>query len=401
MLLILLITSKQIMAMSSEPQVVEPEEYRVTFKVIPPENTPVDASIYMSGSHNKWPAEKGTLLTKNDDWTYSVTLSRPVGTVMEFKFTRGSWDSVEKGNNGEEIANRVYTFDEGNQVVELKIQRWADIKKSVENVPTISDVQNSTITGNIDVIEDFYMPQLDKKVKISVYLPPDYKRENKRYPVLYMQDGQNLFDNIIADDLEWKVDETLERLYSQQKTEGVIVVGVEHKDDKDNSEYSPWIEKPYIKSANGDKYLDFIVNELKPYIDANYPTLTQRDYTGIAGSDMGGLIALYGGLKYQNIFSKIGALSPALWVADGKIYDFVLGVGKEKEMNIYIYTGGKELGRAQLDKQAVNNANYMADLLQEVGFSPKEIKLTIDNSGIHNESYWSKYFPEALLWLYR
>ncbi|WP_018247298.1 alpha/beta hydrolase-fold protein [Orenia marismortui] len=373
----------------------------VTFKVTVPNNTPLEDNIYAAGTFNDWPDKGGRKLNRNEDYTYSFTLTKPIGNIIQYKLTRGDWSKVEVQENGTDIYNRMYTFSKEDQTVEIKVARWADLGRKSPKVMTIGDKLNSTVSGNIKVVKKFNSKKLDRKPDIQIYLPSDYNKGNKRYPVLYMQDGQNLFDNTIADDLEWKADETAEKLFKKSKIDGIIIVGVNHAESNRSIEYSPWTDEPYINNAMGDKYLEFLVEELKPYIDKNYRTLSDRENTGIAGSEMGALISFYGGLKYQNVFSKIGAFSPAFWIANGRIYDSVMEIGKEEEMDIYLYTGGKELGKSQLDRQVVNNNYYMADLLKESGFSSDEVKLVVDPKGTQDEKYWSKWFENGLLWLYK
>jgi predicted alpha/beta superfamily hydrolase len=258
-----------------------------------------------------------------------------------------------------------------------------------------------TTTGNIEIIKDFEIQQLQDR-NIWVYLPPDYEESTKQYPVLYMQDGQNLFDDLTAYAGEWKVDETLEKLFAEEKTDGVIVVGVNNSSAR-NREYNLWKFKIREKEMNqplGEEYAEFIVNDLKPYIDKQYRTLPGREHTGIAGSSFGGTISLYIGLNYQDVFSKVAGLSASLWQGrtynngEGKIFDFVRGIEKKQQMKIYTDIGRKEMPGGVKAHQKLHR------LLQKKGFSQQELKLVIDEDGQHKEKYWSQRFPEAFLWLF-
>ena len=155
------------------------------------------------------------------------------------------------------------------------------------------------------------MLQLNGQGWIWLYLPPDYATSTKRYPVIYMQDGQNLFDNKTSFSGEWEVDETLNKLHSEGDY-GAIVVGIDNGGNKRLDEYSPWKNSSY-GGGEGDAYIDFIVQSLKPYIDTNYRTLSAPEYTCIFGSSLGALIATYAAIKYPGIFGKAGAFSPAYW----------------------------------------------------------------------------------------
>ena len=265
------------------------------------------------------------------------------------------------------------------------------------------EVEQHQDISNLEYIRRFEMPELyGLKRKVWIYLPADYKTSDKNYPVLYMHDGQNLFEND-SNFGSWRVDESINELFKQGKIEGVIVVAVSNGSSR-SREYAPydyWLFNDYIDKTLGDKYIEFIVNTLKPYVDNNYRTKPSREHTAMAGSSLGGLISLYGGLKYQDVFSKIGAFSPYLVAPKGKIdkmYQFVEQTGKNKEMQIYLDVGTKEFGRAKYDKKYEQAVIDMHDLLKEAGFAKSELKLVVEEEGIHNERYWAKRFPDAFLW---
>ncbi len=202
-----------------------------------PSYTPEGAKIYMAGSFNGWdPGDTSYILRPNDQGKPEIVLSASAGTKIEYKFTLGSWATVEKGPNGEEISNRTYTFSGGVDTVWITIYNWA----GVDN-PTI----NHTTAENVYVLTDsFYMPQLGRYRRIWIYLPPGYDSGNSRYPVIYMHDGQNLFDDATSFAGEWHVDEHLNELASQGYTVP-IVVGID----------------------NGGAYR---IDELTPYPNATY-----------------------------------------------------------------------------------------------------------------------------------
>ena len=181
-----------------------------------------------------------------------------------------------------------------------------------------------TVSGYLKIIEKFPVPQFDSIRRIWIYLPPNYDESQECYPGLYMHDGQNLFDQLTSYSGEWQIDKSLDQLFAQQQTRGAIVVGI------DNGGESRFEE--YIPKYQGDKYLNFVVHTLKPFIDKNFRTLPDRDNTGTAGSSLGGLISLYMGLKRSDIFSKIAAFSPAMSFA-GESFN---GCIKVQDMKIYL-----------------------------------------------------------------
>ena len=256
-----------------------------------------------------------------------------------------------------------------------------------------SQEKEKTATENVSVLEqEFVIPNLNNiSHKIWVYIPPNYTTSNKKYPVIYMHDAQNLFDATTSYAGEWKVDETLNNLY-KTTGRGFIVVAVENGGAERINEYTPWEHKKY-GGGKGEIYIDFLKNTLKPYIDATYRTKKQAKHTAIIGSSLGGLISYYGGLKYPKTFGKIGALSTSFWFSDA-IEDFTKNYGKNKKSKLYLLVGEKE------GKDVVVNTEKYKNLLIETGFKSKNITSKINPDGAHNEAFWSAEFLEVIQWLY-
>ena len=256
-----------------------------------------------------------------------------------------------------------------------------------------SQEKEKTATENVSVLEqEFVIPNLNNiSHKIWVYVPPNYTTSNKKYPVIYMHDAQNLFDATTSYAGEWKVDETLNDLY-KTTGKGFIVVAVENGGAERINEYTPWEHKKY-GGGKGEFYIDFLKNTLKPYIDATYRTKKQAKHTAIIGSSLGGLISYYGGLKYPKTFGKIGALSTSFWFSDA-IEDFTKNYGKNKKSKLYLLVGEKE------GIDVVVNTEKYKNLLIETGFKSKNITSKINPDGAHNEAFWSAEFLEVIQWLY-
>ena len=245
--------------------------------------------------------------------------------------------------------------------------------------------------GTLDVIPDVYSPELANSRDIFVYRPISYAKGNGRYPVIYMHDGQNLFDPETAFAGEWGVDRAI--AHAPRKARRALIVGIPNMGVGRLDEYSPFIDRER-GGGRGDDYLDFIVNTLKPMIDERYRTLPDTASTGIVGSSLGGLLSLYAFFRQPARFGFAGVMSPALWYGDEAIFDwmqdapFVPG-------RIYLDVGTRE------GQRTLSNARAMRDLLGNQGISPRagtssgwKIK-----GGMHNEAAWGRRFRKALPFL--
>lgn len=241
-----------------------------------------------------------------------------------------------------------------------------------------------TVVGNLKICKGFYSPQLDNRRDVSVYLPPSYADSNRRYQVLYMHDGQNLFDRATAfAGQDWQVDETLEKL-SREGLEA-IVVGLNNIGDQRLKEYNPFAG---FHDGRGERYLDFIINTVKPVVDRDFRTLPGRANTGIMGSSMGGLISLYAFLHYPQVFSFVGAMSPAFWFAKGAVYEYVTQTAFTPG-KIYLDHGTRE-----------NSAERMYKLLSQKGYRlDQSLLYIVDEGARHEESAWAGRLPGALRFL--
>jgi predicted alpha/beta superfamily hydrolase len=242
--------------------------------------------------------------------------------------------------------------------------------------------KKSTASKNVQILDtDFLIPQLKRTRRIWIYLPEDYTKDPvKRYPVLYMQDGQNVFDDSTAFAGEWNVDEYLDGLKEGQ----CIVVAIDNGGEKRMREYNPYDNKKYGK-GEGKKYIDFLVKTLKPFIDKNYRTLTDKEHTLIAGSSMGALISIYAVLQYPKVFGHVGAFSPSFWITDSKIFTDIKRKGQKVSSFIYLYGGKKE------GSDMITNILKASEVMPSK--SKSKITTVIRDEGEHNERRWRLEFP--------
>lgn len=246
----------------------------------------------------------------------------------------------------------------------------------------------STANNNVQVIDtSFFIPQLNRHRRIWIYLPAGYTISKKKYPVIYMHDGQNVFDNNTAFAGEWGVDEAMDTLGLIVKKS--IIVAIDNGGEKRINEYSFYDMDKYGE-GEGDKYVDFLVKTLRPYINKNYRVKKSRNYTFTAGSSMGGLISLYAILKYPKVFGGAGVFSPSFWIAPQLKTD-IIKRSKKVKGKIYLYAGQQEGQTTVPDLLAVFN------LLHQ--HSKAKLSTVIRSEGMHNEASWRKEFPLFYKWL--
>lgn len=348
---------------------------------------PSGSDIYAAGSFNGWnPEDKNYKFQHDKEGNYFLDLKLEIGSY-EYKITRGGWDKAECQKGGKSIDNRLLKVEERADI-ELTIEEWAD------RFPAAP--KKSTASKNVQVIDTaFLIPQLKRTRRVWIYLPEAYATGTERFPVIYMHDGQNIFDDATAYSGEWGVDEYLDSL--GMDTKKCIVVAVDNGGTKRLNEYSPYnFELTGIAAGSksnkgeGDAYIDFLVKTLKPYIDKKYRTEKNKENTFVAGSSMGGLISLYAVLKYPAVFGAAAVFSPAFWVAP-KIFDDIKTKGKKLTSKIYFFAGKLESETIQKDTQKAYEE------MKKV--SKSAIQIVIREEGRHNEETWRNEFPLFYEWI--
>ena len=240
------------------------------------------------------------------------------------------------------------------------------------------------------------IPELSGEMErlVYLYLPEDYKESGKQYPVMYMFDGHNVFfDDHATYGKSWGMGEYLEGC---QKDLAIVAVECNHEGNKRLEEYSPVdFDFPDLGTVpgHGKTYMDWLVGTLKPYIDENYPVLTDREHTSLAGSSMGGLMALYGVCNYNHVFKRAACISPSFWMSKDKVLDIVTNAKLNTDSAVYINYGSLELPNHPTSSEALIAVARML-LTRRVN-----VMLKIVPGGIHNESSWEKQIPQFLEFL--
>ncbi len=234
-------------------------------------------------------------------------------------------------------------------------------------------------------------PELRNFRNVFVALPPSYDTDReRRFPVVYMQDGQNLFDPATSYAGDWRLGTALTDL--AERGSEAIVVGVANSKQR-LYEYSPF-PHDRLGGGGGDRYLAFLIDTLKPSVDREFKTLAGPDRTAIAGSSMGGLISLYAAHRYGDVFGSVAALSPSLWFSNRRLIQFIASAGPERLPRVYLDIGLQE------PSSAISDVRELRIVLEGLGHRlGTGFEYVEDEAGGHDEAAWGRRFAQALPFL--
>ena len=360
------------------------QQYRITFKVMA-QSVPAGSRLFIVGSDEKlggW-NPGAVALEKQDDGSWTGAYTFPAGSQLEYKITRGSWETEAVGADGSVLGNSVLNVH-SNETVTIVVANWRDILHK--------DIVRK-VEGQITGVVKYHRQMEGEGIKprdVIVWLPPSYEKSpEKRYPVLYVHDGQNIFDPATSfTGVDWQIDETADRLIREGKLQEILVVGIYNTADR-GAEYS--------NTPKGHAYIRFIAEKLKPFIDKEYRTVPDREHTAVMGSSMGGLISFLMVWNYPQFFSQAACLSPAFAYRDINAPSLVENyTGANKKIRIYIDDGG-----VGLETQLQPGCKAMLRALQANGFKMGEnLEWYRDPEAEHNERAWSKRVWRPLLFMY-
>lgn len=239
---------------------------------------------------------------------------------------------------------------------------------------------------------------------LRVWLPPGYddsENSDRRYPVLYLNDGQNLFESSTSfTGVEWQVDETAERLIREEQIPPMIIVGIDNAGKDRLREYVPYRSlSPRMLRVQGGRYPDFLLKEVMPFVAQNYRIAVGPQNTGMGGSSLGALIALYTAAMHPGWFGRLLVESPSLWVSNRQAIRDARRVRQWPE-RIFLATGTAEAGHQDRDRSMVDDVRELAAILGRAGFDDHRLKLAVEDGATHHESAWARRFPEALSFLF-
>lgn len=254
-----------------------------------------------------------------------------------------------------------------------------------------------TLTGDIRFHQAFHSRFLEHDRDVIVYLPPGYRKTRmKRYPVLYLHDGQNLFDGATSfiPGRDWQVDETAERLIRTGQIEPLIIVGVYNTGLDRVDEYTPTPDERLKKGGSADLYGRMLIEELKPFMDSRYRTLEGSENTGLGGSSLGGLVSLYLGLKNPHVFSKLAIISPSAWWDHRMIIHEVESLAAKPDLRIWL-----DIGTAE--GEAVKALPPLRDALLDKGWKlDEDLKYFEAADASHDERAWAERVDPVLRFLF-
>ena len=239
---------------------------------------------------------------------------------------------------------------------------------------------------------------------LRVWLPPEYdnpENQGRRYPVLYLNDGQNLFEPSTSfTGVEWQVDETGERLIREDVIEPMIFVGIDNAAKDRLREYMPHRSlHPMMMRVQGRHYPDFLIKEVMPFVGRNYRVTESAENTGLGGSSLGALIALYTAMVRPEVFGKLLLESPSLWVSHRQLIKDSRSVRIWPE-RVFLAAGTAEAGNTDRSRAVVDDVRELAAILRRAVLSERRLRLVIEQGAGHNESAWAARFPAALQFLF-
>lgn len=239
---------------------------------------------------------------------------------------------------------------------------------------------------------------------LRVWLPPGYDdsgNAGRRYPVLYLNDGQNLFEPSTSfTGVEWQVDETAERLIREEQIPPMIIVGIDNAQKDRFREYLPHRSlSPMMLRVQGHRYPNFLLKEVMPFMARTYRVAVGQESTGLGGSSLGALISLYTAAVHPGRFGRLLLESPSLWASNRQMIKDSRPIRQWPE-RIFLATGTREAGREDRDRSVVDDVRELAGIFRRAGLDDRRLRLTIEDGATHHESAWARRFPEALTFLF-
>ncbi len=349
----------------------------ITFVVEISGAVPAGEAIHVTGNHDRlgnWDP-RGLQLEPGPSGSWAGAATLPEGFSLEYKITRGSWETEALTDQGQVPPNSRWEVS-GDATIRVTVSKWKDLDFS----PLPLDQRiTGTVRSHPQVPGNGIKPR-----DVLVWLPPSYTTElEKRYPVLYMHDGQQVFDPTTAThQVDWGVDENVTALIEQKRIREPIVVAIYNTVDRAHE---------YGDTELGRAYRTFLVEQLKPFVDANYRTLPDRENTAVMGSSMGGLVSFLLVWEHPEVFAAAGCLSPAFFP---EVVERIRQAGSpEQPLRIYLDNGGKGL-----EPRLQAGCDAMLPILN--ASQNVEVLWFRDPDAEHSEAAWATRVWRPLTWFF-
>ncbi|MGH7244281.1 MAG: alpha/beta hydrolase [Phycisphaerales bacterium] len=402
------------------PQMVKPESLPQGFIIVvddPAKLASLSSPIFIAGSFNGWSAgDTKFKLTPQSDMRWRIEFPQwKGGSEFNFKFTRGSWELEELKDDLTPPTNRALPLIDPSKlapaekpVLEFSVAKWADQKPDYKKPSDANDMYSpKQITGDyrrVQVAGAPFGPGIAQR-ELVVWLPPGYEagvKAGKKFPVLYMFDGQNLFQKHPGVPDEWRVDETATELIKAGKIEPLVIVGIPNAGGARIREYMPTKALANVEPG-ANEYIAWLANEVVPKVQHTFAVETNPSRVGIGGSSLGAVIALEAINQHPELFSLALLESPALRAGNPEAWESWLGQIKNWPKRAFVGVGTRELANQEdgspENKAYVESATGLQKrILAASGAQGSELK--VDAGAVHNEGAWAKRLPQALIYLF-
>jgi predicted alpha/beta superfamily hydrolase len=369
-----------------------------------------ESPLYLASNWGGWaPGDNAYKLSARSDMRWQIILKPTSKDLppLEFKITRGSWDACEVAADLSDIPNRrlpaidIASIAPGQPaIVEIEVEGFSDQRPEAQARKALSPYRTINAVGTVRRITVVGGGIPGAFRDALVWLPPGYDdpaNADRRYPVLYMHDGQNLFEQIPGLPAEWRADETATELTEFGKITPLIIVGVPHAGPGRASEYLPIPVLDDIE-PRGEAYVNFLISEVIPRVERAFRTAPGAENRAIGGASLGGLISLYAATRHPQTFGKVLAESPSLVLRGKRLTN--LFSDADWPQRVYLGMGGKETAKAETNAALVAAVKDLYSQLEARGLSTEHRMLLIDENAVHDEGAWAKRFPTALKFLF-
>lgn len=400
----------------AQPERVAPESLEQGFVLIVEDRSGAsraDSPLYVASNHTGWnPGHPSMKMTARSDMRWQIVLPKPAAPgPMEFKITRGSWETVEVAADLSDRPNRTLPLVDPAEIppgepprIEIVVEKFADQRPGAAAPRSADPYRPMDVTGTVKRVQVVGGGGAAAAAvrDVLVWLPPGYAdpaNAARSYPVLYLHDAQNLFEAHAGVPAEWRVDETATELIEAGEIEPLVIVGVPHAGPGRVGEYLPGPELEGVEPG-GDAYVAFLVGEVMPRIERAFRVKTGRQHTGIGGSSMGAAIALHAAARHPERFGLVLAESLPRFAAEDRVSAISIAETGSLPHRVYLGVGGRETGDASRDAVLVSGVQRLSGALVPRGFGPDRLKVIMDPEAAHDERAWAARLGAALRFLF-